>query len=380
MSFNEATELLLFLAGVVVGGFIQLVITIVFENPFKKSYHRLMRRYYWLVHRFQLPDPTMSQDFFRIGRWKTECIILEGVGNVSYFPTNIFCRINTNPIGLPADLKRLRNQVDKQQKDIERQKGVARYFNGPMVSFVDYSSSRTIAEEAAILYLRFQLTDYYSFLATSMSLHETIPSRSADPSVTVYEKYLRGTDFKRPIPYIATSFGVNISLVTKDGFLLIAKRGSQGIASYRDMYAVPICESVNPASDRLSDDEVSIIKTAQRGAKEEIGIDVDENEIQFFSLQVDVNWYLYGLSGFIETKNYTRQDIISLRATGVKDKWETDIFHFVRFNPREVALFIKNAGGPSKFNPSSFVSIVQSLIHEYGFNAVSRVFKQMPEL
>jgi hypothetical protein len=209
-----------------------------------------------------------------------------------------------------------------------------------------------------------------------MSLDKIVPGIKTHEPITVHEKYLFGTDYISPVSHIATSFGVNLAVTTKDGYLVITQRGLHGVANYRNTYSVPVCESVNPHIDRDENGLVDLFRTAKRGAKEEMGIDVVSEEVKFFSLEVDVNWYLYGLSGLIVSTRYTRNDLISLRSTGIKDKWETQKLYFVKFSPQKVALFIKEKGGISKFNPASFVSIIQSLVYEFGYKSVERAFSQ----
>jgi hypothetical protein len=374
-------SIIIFLAGGVTGAFLELGISVVFEDYVRSLYKRIRRKYLWFLSRFQDVEFLYDRELFQIGKWKANCIVLEGTSSEPYRIGNIVCRLDQALLQLPDDLQHLRSEIDAQQIKIKEQKGFANFFNGPMVAFTDYSYSRTVANEDALLFLRFKLTDYYSFLATAMSLNKTLPaSNISDLSTTVRDKYLRGTDYKSPVPFIATSFGINLCVITKDGYLILAKRGHHGMSSYRGDFAVPVCESLNPLADKDKDGSLDIFKAAQRGAREELGISVDENEIRFFSLQVDTNWYLYGLSGVIVSEKYTQSDIVSIRSVGIKDKWETDNLQFIKFNPKQIASFIRDMGGPSKLNPSSFVSVTQTLIYEYGHKTVENAFKVLPEM
>jgi hypothetical protein len=359
----------------VLGAFIQLLLALIFEQSARRWYSRIKRRWWWLRSRF-LPDrPTYSQSEFRIENWTVNCIVLEGTPKKPFALGQITCDFNPTPTRLPSDLAKILERVYKRERSIAEKRGLPQFYNGPMVSFVEFSRSRTPGFEDALLHLKFQLTDFYTFLATTVNLYERV--ESGDHYVTMREKYLAGSDFTKPCPYIATSFGVNLAVVTKDDYLIIGRRGIHGISNYQDQWCVPVCECVNPNVDRDVNGNVDVYKTAKRGAHEELGIDVLESKIEFFSLCVDTAWYLYGLTGLIRADNLIKDDIIYRRTRGIKDKWETAVIEVVNFRPSPVAVAIRDTGGPRRWHPASFTAIVQSLVHEYGQKSVESAFRSI---
>lgn len=366
----------IFVLGAIAGAVIELVISIVFEDPARFWYRRVGRTVKWVVSLIRTRTHPLSRDLFQIGNWVTNCIVLEGYGEKYYSSYRIICSLDSDTLTLPSDLALLKDEVTRQQEEVERHQGHSPYYNGPMVAFIDYSLSRTAIYEDALLYLRFQPTDYYSFLATALSLWETVPSENG-LSETVWERYLAKTDYQKPVPFMATSFGVNLAVVTSDGYLVIAKRGREGLSHYRDHLQVPVCESVHPVKDLGDDSQIDIYRTATRGAREEIGVEVKASEVRFFCLCVDTTWYLYGLTGAIYLEGYTKHDIISRRSIGIKDKWEVCEPIYLRLDPKEIVHTLTEMGGPSRWHPASFVSVVQTLVNQFGISAVENAFKSV---
>lgn len=362
-----------FVVGAISGAFIELVIVVIFEHPFRGWYKRLRRNWLWILSRFHVSGYEHNGERLQIGNWRTNSIVLEGTGVQTYKPENIICHLDPTHIQLPTDLQAIKEKVETQQNKLKNQYGVPTFYNGPMVAFIDYNFSRTTFQEDPILSLRFKLTDYYSFLATSLSLNEMVSDDNSS-SITVREKHLRRTDFRRPLPYLATSFGINMTLVTKDGYFVLAKRGQRGVSSYQGMFTVPILESVNPYLDLNDRKQIDLFTTAKRGAHEELGIEVEIDEIKFFALQVDTLWYMYGMTGAIFTEHFTRDDVIARRSTGTKDKWEADDLRYIKFNPQSVSQAMKEMGGDSQINPSAFASIIHTLISEFGTIEVEKAF------
>ena len=70
--------------------------------------------------------------------------------------------------------------------------------------------------------LWFSPSDYYTYLATVMSLDEYVKDDLGN-CITVRQKYLSNLDWNVVTPYMATGFGVAISIITSDDVLVVAK-------------------------------------------------------------------------------------------------------------------------------------------------------------
>ena len=303
------------------------------------------------------------------------CVVLEGVAHESFEPGNISARLSTSSVLLSPDLTSLVAATTQQQKDIATAKGHATFFNGPMVALEGWTRSRTPIDEKDMLSLRFLRTDYYTFLSTAMSLNQSIDTD--DGPATLRDLHLASRDYRSPNPQIATSFGVNLALITADRFTMLGRRGISDLSNYSGKLAVPVGESVHPEFDRINKNEIDFYATAIRGAREELNLEVFKEEIQFYSLAVDTAWYFYGFTGAIHSR-YSRDDIIARRSIGTKDRWEHREIIFVKFEPSAVSNFVKQEGGASEFSPSSFVGLTQALIATYGEKMTLNAFSPRP--
>lgn len=362
-----------FIAGAVVSGIIQLIVAVVFEQTTRKYYRRFRRRLVLISTALRANKLNVERDLYRIGKVEANVIILEGTPSEPYAPDKINCYIDTKPLILPDELQVLRDQVELDQQIIREVKGKEDFHNGAMVAFLDYQYGYTSVLEEPTLLLKFRKTDYYTFLATSLKIDE--PVLGSSPAETLRSKYIGLESYRHPNPYFAASFGVNICAVTSDNYVIVGKRSDSGVSHYHGLYAVPIMESVNPEKDRDVNAQLDVYETARRGTREELGVEVDRQDVKFFTLQVDVRYYLYGLTGLIMLQDYGREDLRALMSRGIRDRWENTQLIFVPFNPRAFADYVNSVGGVGQFHPAAFVAIVQSLINEYGQRQVISAFK-----
>jgi hypothetical protein len=364
---------LVFLLGAVVGGFIQLVLAIVFEPTFRRIYRRSRGKLAFIVTALRTREGWVDNEIYNVGGSRVPCVILEGSPSEAVRPGNLTAVLAEQPLVLPDDLASLVSSLRRRQEQIAAVRGQPTYFNGPMVALEGWSRGRTRELEDTVLALRFVPTDYYTFLATAMSLNELIDLDSGP--ATVRDVYVSGRDYRNPNPVIATSFGINIALVTSDHFLILVRRGTS-VSNYAGRVAVPIGESVHPVLDGVGGRHLDLFNTAIRGAREELNLEVSQADINLYSLHIDTNWYFYCLSGAIFSSQFSRDDVIAHRSTGSKDKWESADVIPIRFDPLSVARYVRDEGGPQQFAPSSFVCATQALMAFYGEKDVVKAFKR----
>ena len=77
--------------------------------------------------------------------------------------------------------------------------------------------------------MRLRPSDYYTFLATAMSLDE---KTVADKDTTIRDKYLHHVAYDKPVPEFASAFAVQMTLVTSDGYIVVSTRETEGIVGY----------------------------------------------------------------------------------------------------------------------------------------------------
>ncbi|HYB00360.1 MAG TPA: hypothetical protein VED37_09095 [Ktedonobacteraceae bacterium] len=87
--------------------------------------------------------------------------------------------------------------------------------------------------------LWFRPSDYYTFLATNMSLK--------DPALQ--ERYLSDVDWPEAVPYFSHSFGVSFAVVTSDGYPVFTQRG-KNIGTRPRVYDTSVIEGLSRPLDR----------------------------------------------------------------------------------------------------------------------------------
>lgn len=361
--------------GAVAGAIIQFFLAIFFEDNFRNLYRRASRIVRWVISRFKNSFDPKAIENFHIGKYSTPNVVLEGYGSYrrAYYETHrITTTLDQEDLQLPEPLLKNLKLVEEEQLLIKNESGNPRYHNGPMVALDRYSVARTPIFEDPCLTLNFIKTDYYTFLATSLKMSSVVEDENQGFD-TLKHKYLSGRSLTDPCKFIATSFGVNLCVITSDNYTLIGRR-SDIVSNYRRRFQVGVCESVIPTLDFDPEtNPIDLYRTAIRGAQEELGIEIQKKNVRFFSLCVDVDYYLYGLTGMIETDR-TLAQLQSRRSIGIKDKIESSEMVALEFKPKTILKFIENNGGVSEWHPASFVATIQSLVNHYGVKPVEKIF------
>lgn len=165
-----------------------------------------------------------------------------------------------------------------------------------------------------------------------------------------------------PVPEFATYWGVGLSVVTSDGMLLISQRGNTAVEP--NAYSPAVAEIALRASDGDDRGAPDQFQTAQRGLLEELGIDLEPDEVTWLSFGANSYTCGYALLGRVDTR-HTLHEVQSRHSVGAaKDSWETKHIHAVEFHPVEVARFCSDP--TRRFAPITLASIVHTLMHEFG--------------
>ncbi|GIK43222.1 MAG: hypothetical protein BroJett011_70550 [Chloroflexota bacterium] len=361
-----------------IGAILGVIATRLLDKPIERHQRAFN---YWLrgmIAKFRKINViSVAQDEFRIGKWHVGWIIIEGSSSAPYIPNNIFCRVDPRPLVLPPDRQQKKDSIEEVQAQLEKANQRREFHNGATVALAGVERGQIGYTEEPFLVLRLHPSDYYTFLATAMSLDEVILTDQGK-TTTVRDKYLRNLNYRYPIPEFASAISINLSLITSDGFIVVSKRATEGIGGYQGYLVPPINECVNPISDRSADGTVSLLTTAQRGASQELNIEITEDELVFFTLGVDTHQYFYEVTGLIRSKSFSRDDILARRSLGSKERWESEQLYFLRHDVEEVAEFMRNISKTDKWTPGGFVCLTQTLMVEFGTKATEQALKKYP--
>ena len=312
----------------------------------------------------QQPQPLNSEErdgCFSFGALKTTWKTLDGDGRSIYLPQHIRSHYIPFPQELPEELQIRRSQIQQEQEQNEAH-GLPSFWNGEIYALDRFVVGREASNEDMTLDLWFRPSDYYTFLATNMSLKEP----------ALREKYLSDVDWYQTVPYFSHSFGVSLSVVTSDGFTVFSQRG-RNVGTRPQVYDTGIVEGLSRPIDRGTAGEApDVYRCACRGLAEELGlhesVDFSVADITFLSFGVDTRYALRRLTGMVKIKR-SIEKLLRLWDNGVKDKFENQRLFPVPFTPKDVVTF---AYAHQPFAPGP--TIYNALVHEFGRSMVEDAF------
>lgn len=128
--------------------------------------------------------------YFSFGSIETTWVVVDGDGTSEYLPQNVRSHYDPRPDLLPEELQTRKKQVEELLERYRRD-GHPFQWNGERYSLDRFLLSRNSSDEAMVLDLWFRPSDYYTYLATNISLKDQ----------GLREKYLQGIDWHSPVRY-----------------------------------------------------------------------------------------------------------------------------------------------------------------------------------
>lgn len=301
----------------------------------------------------------------RIGSISTTFVVVDGDGEAEYQKENLRCHYSRQPLKVPSDIKSLRVEIERKQVKAKKE-GREHHWNGPMYGLERFVRSRTIYEEDLELDIYFRPTDYFLFLATSMSLERQVEDGRGG-RVTLRDKYLYGGERDRVVPFLATSFGIMLAIITSDRYLIVTQR-SGDVGSWTGCFSASANEGLSRVLDRDESGRPDPYRAGARGAREELSTEIEPADIRFLSFGFDSERYQWGLLGMTKA-DLSLSEIQDRVSLGARDRWENREIRFVPFDPPSVAAFVMEN---SPWQPGGLTCIIHTLIHEFGRDQVER--------
>jgi nucleoside phosphorylase len=256
-----------------------------------------------------------------IGRFVVDWIVLQ---HAEYRQGKIKFTYNNELTPLPQDLEQMKTNL------INQQIAYPTFINTQICKLLDFEVGELLLTESKTEpFLRILLgpTDYFSFLVTNRNVGNL-----------VRDSYLNSVDItESPVPEFANPFSIIVNLVTKDGFLIIRKHIDK--SDYiRGKLSTSIKELMNPRIDMDTDQVPDPNRTAIRGVKEEMGIDLHTRDINYTTFGIQPDVCDYSLIGWSLLKE-NRKEIESINNSLVIDKWESKLL-FVPCKPDSIAKLV----------------------------------------
>ena len=317
-------------AGFLAGGVVGVIVERLIGKPLDHLILNRLRNAWTLTRQKKLEkDFSLKDNSVIIGR--TALHVREFVHN-GFGPNSIATSIQ-DEIG---DIKSHLSNMLPPLEEIERATAVnrkilnddPRMWNGTSLALVRADVGRDSATEASNLTLTFHENEYARHIAISQHW-ENLPIQQ--------RRGLDGNQLRVVDPIVSTSFGLNCTLETADGRLLLTKRSVLTYGSH-DRWHISFNEGLSKL-DRLPGSRIDLYHAFARGLREEIGL--EESQIENFrerlkvhTLILDVDRYQWGLLAHLDLRDteITSTAIQVGRNLGAAhDDWESSQIRFIKF-------------------------------------------------
>ena len=150
---------------------------------------------------------------FSFGRLKTTSMVLDGDGTETYLPANIRTHYDPQPTEFFNEIMQAKKQIQQEQEE-KQQKGEPYQWNGEKYHLSRIVMSREPIHENMTLSLWFKPRDHYTGLATRRCLD--------NPD---FRKKYVPDDWSTPVVGMSCSMGVEITVISSDGYVFLTQRG-----------------------------------------------------------------------------------------------------------------------------------------------------------
>lgn len=351
--------------GLVVGSVVGLVLSVLFEDSLKATLTRFRRR---LRGRRQAGPAWVHRPTFELGSLRTSHLVLEGDG-VAEIPEDMVHLIVDNEfVEVPPDVAARREGIAAEQED-RRARGESFSWNGPCYAIARFTSSRRADDEAPEVFMRLVHSDYYTFLATQEL------DRPGPDGGTLRARYLDGVDPLAVEPFMASSFGVNVAVVTADGKLVVSQRSAH-LPVNAGLWSSSANEALSRTIDNAGRSVPSFHDVARRGLREELSIEAPEYDLKLLTFCVDVATNQWGATFIARLDRLTADQLEARWSRGTPDGWEHDRHCLVRFRPDEVIDFVLAPERVDQWTATGPALFYFALVNEFGKGPVERAVVQ----
>jgi hypothetical protein len=358
------------------GAILGLAAAVLFEEPLRNRLRRMEKkrmRSRGKSEADKLASGVQGRDAtFSFGPLRTTILVVDGNGETPYRPRNIQVRVENKAVSLPPELRAIRKQIERRE-DRKREAGSQYLWNGLNFAVDSFSVTRTGLTEESEVSLGLKLSDYYTFLAAKESLDKYVPKYGK----TVREQYLEPFYWSRPVSFLSSSFGVNISVVTADDQLVVCRR-SEVVGSRPLEYTVSANEGLSRGIDDQGGVHVpDLYACGYRALDEELGVEKwDVDKLEILAFVVDLQLHQWGCLGWARLSDMTYSELRERHVRAAKDRFENIELDSVPFTPRAVADYVLEPNRRAYWYGGAPVSFYLALVLNFGRRSVERSIKE----
>lgn len=246
-------------------------------------------------------------------------------------------------------------QIKKSESSIAQN---PRLWDGTLLALVHMDISREGREEMPVLGMQLEARQY----SRSRAVQELWMSLPLEERRSLSGDQLREVD-----SLLCNAFGVNCTVSTADGKLLIAQRGANTIGQ-QGFWHTSMNEGVAIIDSRPGG-VVNLSEAYWRGLQEELGITRDmarNSEVVVHSVILDVDRYEWALLGHLDLgpSGITSTQIVQTRNLGMApDGWEASNIRFIDFNNKDLSSVERELENHSQWIPHGLVNLALTAIH-----------------
>jgi hypothetical protein len=330
--------------------------------------------YYYVpeVFRWELMTKKL---LYTIGDCKLEFIRWYGTGesNNEFTMRDVICQYEDRSVPLPEELRSVKEEILKDKLEEAREKGQV-FDDNPHYKLLKIQLGREFVEETRDrkqrVYLTYGPTDFFSCLATNLSLDKRLSQDDQGHPVTIRDRCLKVNNLGDPTYLqsspLANSFGIALAALTQDDKILLQKRSNQ-VALGSGKLTVATAEMMLRDRDMDKNGKPSPFITAQRCVKAELGVEITPEDVMFLLFGVRLDYGLPQALGVLRLGMRSNELPTSYKAI---DKWEG--FNFPEeFSASALKKYLLEPHA-SLISDTAKLTIVLALVNEYGFEKVER--------
>jgi len=286
-------------------------------------------------------------------------VIVEGDGENPIPENAISISIDHAPVALPKEMARWREQVAAEM-ETARTSGGKPVWNGPNYAIAAFSISRDPLVESPEIFLRLQHSDYYTFLTTQQL------DRAFLDGTTPRSRYIDSFENLTDVPaFMASSFGTNMAVVTKDLYLVVSRR-SNLVGTSPNLWSSSANEALSRSIDSKGRDVPNLYDVARRGLAEELAIDRTECRLDMLAFTIDVKTHQWGGLFIARLPELTMKGLRARWTRGVSDRWEHAEHAFIPFTVKAVGEYVLDPARVSAWTSVGPPLYYLALVNQYG--------------
>ena len=256
----------------------------------------------------------------------------------------------------PLPVQEIGGRIAAKRELIEQTPGA---WNAETVALRQVEVSRTGTSEDPVLNLGFAKSDYASFQVIASAWEEHAGTRNG--------RQPAAAEMLDVLPGLSNSFGINLTIETADGQLLLTTRSAK-TASAGNLRHISVNEGMSVADEDPAIGAPDPYRTAVRGIEEELGAQLGEDlqdRIVFHSLICDVARYEWALLGHVNLAGteWTSDAFLDCRKLGMAaDSWESNGLQFI---PMTAASLQDALADDSDWIGHGYLNLLFSAVHRF---------------